>query len=112
MSQSCDENRFVSPLTRVATSGGGAPLRPVSQRAGKTDTLETPLVFTRTEISANPGTTRGGRIITRTGYVPASPSKKIFGLPTCAKAPTQQKNAMNARNQKLEQRRIFTDSPL
>ena len=63
----CEANTFVSPFTGVATSGGGAPLRPVSHRAGNTDTFETPLVFARTEISANPGTTRGGRIITRTG---------------------------------------------
>jgi hypothetical protein len=67
ISQSCDENKFISPLTGLAVSGGGAPFRPVSQRAGNTETFETPFVLTRTVISARPGTTRGGRIITCTG---------------------------------------------
>ena len=42
----------------------------------------------RTTTSASPGTTSGGRTITRTGYGPAAPSNTTFGLPTCADATT------------------------
>ena len=49
-----------------ASSGGGAPFFPASHRTGSTVTRCTPLVSTRTEISARPGTTLGGRTITLT----------------------------------------------
>src|SRR5437762_5423421 len=39
---------------------------------------------TRTITSASPGTTSGGRTMTRTVYGPALPSKMTSGLPTCA----------------------------
>ena len=38
-------------------------------------------------ISATPGITVGGRIVTNIGYGPADPSRKISGDPTCALTP-------------------------
>ena len=68
--------RPVSPRTGPATSGGGAPSRPTSERSGRTVTRSTPAPLRmRTEASARPGMTPGVRMITRTPYGPAAPSK-------------------------------------
>ena len=86
ISQSSAENRSVSPFTCLALSGGGDPLRPVSQRNGRTDTASTPGASDRTVISASPGTTTGALMMTRIGYGPAAPSKTTFCWPMCADA--------------------------
>ena len=72
MSQSCVEKRLVSPGTRGQTSGGGEPLRPVSQRAGRTETFETPLVLTRTEfVLLEYLMHRAGRVVSRDDLIEA-----------------------------------------
>src|ERR1044071_5805311 len=68
------------------SGGGGAAVRG-SQYTGNTSTRRARRgTSSRTVISASPGTTPGFRTITRIGYGPAAPSKKVSGLPTCADA--------------------------
>ena len=65
-----------SPGTGPATSGGGAPSSPTSDRSGRTVTRSTPSPSRiRTDAWARPGITPGVRTITRTSYGPAAPSK-------------------------------------
>jgi hypothetical protein len=82
MNQSCAVHIASWPSTSRATSGRARlpPRGSTAPAAPRHPSHRAPSA--RTVISAWPGTTPGGRITTRTGYGPALPSKKMFGLPT------------------------------
>ena len=59
-------------------------LRAPSAARGRCGSAVTSAARLRISISATPGTTCGGRIVTSSWYGPAWPSKNTSGLPTCA----------------------------
>jgi len=82
MIQSWSVHSVESPGTRAASSGGGAFFASAPHARAVAVTRCTPAPVTRTMISARAGITVGLRMMTRTGYGPALPSKYASGLPT------------------------------
>ena len=86
----------VRPARATARRRVGAPRdsRAPEHRANR-DALRRPSRSARTITSASPGTTSADARSTRTGTGPALPSNSTFGLPMCADATTDARDAAN-----------------